>query len=70
MLDSDGSTSGNSDMEEVLVSELESEEDHMVEEIFCDESFITDCDSTTLRPEMSNVRSLARIVAKGSGHRS
>jgi len=79
VLDSDGSTSGSSVMEEVLVSDAQTfasmnlceSEDHMVEEIFCDESFITDCDSTTLvRPEMSNVRSLARIVAKGSGHRS
>jgi len=34
VLDSDGSTSGNSDMEEVLVSELESEEDCKVEDFF------------------------------------
>jgi hypothetical protein len=62
VLDSDGSTSGNSDMEEVLVSELESEEDRMVEEIFCDESFITD--TTLVRPEMSDLlqESLQREV--------
>jgi hypothetical protein len=34
VLDSDGSTSVNSDMEEVLVSELESEEDCKVEDFF------------------------------------
>jgi hypothetical protein len=64
VLDSDGSTSGSSVMEEVLVSDAQTfasmnlceSEDHMVEEFFCDESFITDCDSTTLvRPEMSDL---------------